>query len=65
MNHPYKKYEHTALWRAIDVALADLERNHDVKISTSRSHVIGLLCKRISDEGLAKLIADQAAELGC
>jgi hypothetical protein len=46
MRHPYEKYEDTALWRALDLAITDLERNGDLTLSTSRAHVIGYLCKQ-------------------
>ena len=47
MDHPYKAYENTALWKSIDAALADLERNRDVEVMTSRERVVGYLCQQL------------------
>jgi hypothetical protein len=52
MNHPYREFEGTAVWREIDAAIGALEENRDVQLSTSRSHVIGSICKRLSDAGI-------------
>jgi hypothetical protein len=49
MSHPYKTLEATALWQVVDTALAELERNRDVTLGTSRALVIGYLCRQLSD----------------
>ena len=47
MNHPYMRYEHTRLWRAIDAELAALAANGDLQLTTARQYVIGSLCKTL------------------
>ena len=51
MSHPYIEFEQTPLWKAIDAAVAELERNRDVELSTARTHVIGYLCQQLSAQG--------------
>lgn len=51
MNHPYIEFENTPLWKAIDRAVAELERNQDVQLRTTREHFIGYLCQQLSDRG--------------
>ena len=46
--HPYTTYERTLTWRRIDKAIADLEKNGDVSLTTSRPHVIGYLCQALN-----------------
>jgi hypothetical protein len=48
MNHPYTEFEGTALWKAVDAALAELEQNQDIKLSTDRQRVVGYLCQQIA-----------------
>ncbi len=50
MSHPYAEFENTKLWKAIDVAIADLERNTDIKLETVREYVIGSLCKQLMND---------------
>lgn len=51
MSHPYSQFEQTPLWNAIDTAIAELERNRDVELTTARTHVIGYLCQQLSAQG--------------
>ncbi len=51
MTHPYIELEQTPLWKAIDTAIAELERNRDVKLTTARTHVIGYLCHQLAAQG--------------
>lgn len=53
MPHPYLEYEGTPLWAALDGALADLERNRDVTITTARTHAVGYLCRALTRAGVA------------
>lgn len=46
-DHPYKKYEGSALWIALDEAIARLESNSDVTLTTARQYVIGHLCDAV------------------
>ncbi|MFN7139269.1 MAG: hypothetical protein ACK4UN_08020 [Limisphaerales bacterium] len=48
MSHPYSQFEQTPLWKAIDTAIAELERNQDVELTTARTHVIGYLCQQLA-----------------
>jgi hypothetical protein len=52
MKHPYSEFEKTPLRRAINKAVADLERNQDVKLKTAREHFIGYLCQQLSAGGM-------------
>ena len=49
MDHPYAHLEGTALWAAIDRAVAELEENRDVTLTTARPYVVGLLCARVAE----------------
>jgi hypothetical protein len=53
MPHPYQQYESTELWQAIDAEISELEANRDLQLSTARHYVIGSLCKRLVEAGLA------------
>jgi hypothetical protein len=60
MKHPYIEFENTALWKAIDIEIADLEKNKDLQLSTAREYVIGSLCQKlvrqkcVSDDSIVK-----------
>ncbi len=47
MEHPYKNLEGTAVWLIVDSALADLEENQDLTLTTAREYVVGYLCKSL------------------
>jgi hypothetical protein len=47
MKHPYIEFENTALWKAIDAEIADLEENGDMELTTARAYVVGSLCKQL------------------
>lgn len=51
--HPYAEFEGTPLWSVLAAALAELEADHDVLVTTTRAHVVGLLCERVVASGLA------------
>jgi hypothetical protein len=57
MSHPYTEFEDTALWKAVDAALAELEQNRDVKLSTAREYVVGYLCQQLASR---KLVTDDS-----
>lgn len=46
-DHPYKEHEGSALWIALDEAVARLENNSDLTITTARKYVIGHLCDAV------------------
>ena len=48
MTHRYDHFEDTELWRAIDNALAELEKNADVSVSTARHLVIGFMANAVA-----------------
>jgi hypothetical protein len=49
--HPYVSYERTPAWEIIDAALAELEANSDLAITTARPYVIGYLCQQLAELG--------------
>lgn len=55
MDHPYKEFEGTPLWAAIDGAISKLEQNSDVALTTAREHVIGYIAKTVSPGALCSL----------
>ena len=55
MTHPYKEFENTPMWRAIDQAVSDLERNSDLALVTAREYVIGYITKAVSGTALGSL----------
>jgi GNAT superfamily N-acetyltransferase len=44
--------ERTAAWRIVDSAVAALEANHDLTITTARPYVTGYVCRQLADAGL-------------
>ena len=52
MKFPYSKFEDTDLWKAIDTALAELEKNGDVQLTTARRYVVGYLCQQLARKKL-------------
>ena len=51
MSHPYKEFEGSDLWRAIDSELKALEKNRHIELTTAREYVVGSLCKRLVAAG--------------
>ncbi len=52
MNHPYRHFENTPSWTAIATAIAELESNHDLHLTTDRVYVIGYLCQQLAAAGI-------------
>ena len=48
----YADFLGTAIFEAIAAAIADLEENHDIEITTVRELVIGYLCKQLAERRL-------------
>jgi hypothetical protein len=48
MNPQYAQFAGSKLWKAIDKAIVDLEKNCDLRLTTNRELVIGYLCKEIA-----------------
>ena len=61
MSHPYAEFEGTPLWSVLAATLAELETNHDVLLTTTRAHVVGLLCERLTSGGFATASGTDAA----
>jgi hypothetical protein len=49
--HPYSSYEHHPAWAVVRKALAELEQNGDLDISTADAYVVGFLLKALSEAG--------------
>jgi len=43
--HPYKEFEKTGLWKALNEGIRELVENQDLKETTRREYVVGYLCK--------------------
>jgi hypothetical protein len=52
MDHPYRDFENTPAWKAIATAIAELENNQDLHLTTHRIYVIGHLCQQLAAKGL-------------
>ena len=57
MKFPYRKFEDTELWKTIDTALAELEKNGDFHLTTARRYVVGYLCQQLARK---KLVTDDS-----
>lgn len=53
MDHPYRKFEHTRLWAAVETALNQLAQNQDITLHTTREHAVGFLCQQLVQAGLS------------
>lgn len=54
MSHPYKQFENTHLWEAINKGIAELVENQDIEETTQREYIVGYLCKVISESDAKK-----------
>ena len=45
LNHPYKQFESTRMWRRLDKAVDELVRNKDIIETTRREYIVGHLYK--------------------
>jgi len=46
--HPYKQFEGTRLWKALDKGIDELIENQDLKEITKRKYILGYLCKALT-----------------
>jgi hypothetical protein len=46
--HPYKQFERTGLWKALDKGIGDLIENQDLKEIARREYIVGYLCKLLT-----------------
>ena len=51
MPRPYEEFEGNPVWRRLDAALQELERNGDVTLTTGREYVVGHLCTALFEDG--------------
>jgi polyhydroxyalkanoate synthesis regulator phasin len=51
--HPYKAYERTGVWKAIDKAITELVKNGDLTEQTARPYIVGFLTKAVVDRRLS------------
>lgn len=42
---PYREFEGTGLWNALDKGIAELVENQNLKEITKREYIVGNLCK--------------------
>ena len=47
-SHPYKEFEKTGLWKALNKGIQDLVRNQDLKEIERREYIVGYLCKVVT-----------------
>lgn len=47
-SHPYKKFEKTGLWKALNRGIHDLVKNQDLKELERREYIVGYLCKLLT-----------------
>jgi hypothetical protein len=47
IDHPYKKFEATGLWRTIEKQVAALVKNGDIQELTAREYIVGSICRAI------------------
>jgi hypothetical protein len=48
MNHPYKQYEGTELWKILSDVLDELNENQDITMTTKREYIVGYMCRKLS-----------------
>jgi hypothetical protein len=48
-NHPYRSFEGTNLWRAVEKANVTLIANGDIKELTARNYIVGSICTYIGE----------------
>jgi hypothetical protein len=46
--HPYREFEGTREWAAIDRAITNLVSNKDIEETTARKYIVGYLCKALA-----------------
>jgi hypothetical protein len=45
---PFSEFQHTLLWRAVERAVADLQRTRELTVQTAPDYVIGYLCQELA-----------------
>ena len=50
MEHPYKQFEGSVLWKSIDHAINRLSVNSDIIEQTRREYIVGYICSELSKE---------------
>jgi len=59
MTHPYKEFEDTPIWRAVDHAVSELEKNSDLTLVTAREYVVGSIAKAVAMVSLGSLSQEE------
>jgi len=52
LEHPYRKFENTPLWKVVEEAISDLKENRDIEVTTRLEYVIGYICERLAETGV-------------
>lgn len=52
-DHPYRHFEGTRVWKALDKGLADLVENGDLDEQTDRAYIVGYLTKLVVESNLS------------
>lgn len=52
-SHPYSDLEGTHLWAIVSTAVEDLVNNSDLQERTPRAYIVGLICRRLLENGIA------------
>jgi hypothetical protein len=52
MEHPYEEFEDTDLWNIVKKAVADLQQNQDIVLTTRLEYVVGYICKQLKGSNL-------------
>jgi len=60
-DHPYKDFEGTPLWSAVENAVKELVENGDVVAQTPRRYIVGCIAKRIAESRTGNGTLNQAA----
>jgi hypothetical protein len=55
--HPYVEFEKTPLWRTVKKAIADLEKNQDIRLEEFHEYVVGYICKQLAHKKLVSSTA--------
>ena len=57
--HPYTEYKKTELWRCLEEAILELEKNKDIELMTAREYVVGYLCRKALTKGAYRTNQDE------
>jgi len=52
--HPYIEFENTLLWRVVEEAILNLEKNQDLKLTTAQPYIIGYICQQLDSNDVVQ-----------